>query len=94
MRIRDLLGDGSNRDSYGNPIYDPTPTYGTGGFDLDAVGVLNANVDISTDPDAPAPALDGYHTLLEYKATLDAPAWTTDAPPQGAPGFFRYRLVQ
>ncbi|NCA83040.1 MAG: DUF4465 domain-containing protein [Opitutae bacterium] len=94
VRIRDLLGDGSNRDSYGNPIYDPTPTYGTGGFDLDAVGVLNANVDISTDPNAPAPALDGYHTLLEYKATLDAPAWTTDAPPQGAPGFFRYRLVK
>ena len=94
VRIVDVLGDGSVADSYGNPIFDPTPTFGSGGFDLDAVGVLNPLVEISSDPAAPPPALPGYTTVLEYKAALDAPAWSTNAPPQGAPGFFRYRLVK
>lgn len=93
VRIRDILGDGSNLDSYGNPIYDPTPTHGTGGFDLDAVAVLNANIDISTAPDARVPALDGYTTWLEYKATLDAATWTP-VDSRALPGFYRWRLVK
>jgi hypothetical protein len=40
--IVDIEGDGSVRDSFGNPIFDPTPTDGSGGFDLDAVAVLNS----------------------------------------------------
>ncbi|HPT17508.1 MAG TPA: DUF4465 domain-containing protein, partial [Kiritimatiellia bacterium] len=59
VRIVDVKGDGSNLDSYGNPIYDPTPPWGPGDFDLDAVGVLHANLDIATDPAAPPPALPG-----------------------------------
>lgn len=94
VRIVDVKGDGSNLDSYGNPIYDPTPPWGPGDFDLDAVGVLNARIDTSVDPTAPPPALPGYQTLLEYKAALDSPAWTTNAPARGTPGFFRYRLVK
>ena len=39
VRLVDIVGDGSCKDSGGNPIYDPTPTVGSGGFDLDAVGV-------------------------------------------------------
>lgn len=93
VRIVDVKGDGSNLDSYGNPIYDPTPTWGSGGFDLDAVAVL-ANFDISTNPTAPAPSRPGVTTLLEYKAHLGDAAWTTNAPAQGAPGFFRYRLIR
>jgi hypothetical protein len=41
VRIVDVVGDGSARDSFGHPIYDPTPTVRTGGFDLEGVGVLN-----------------------------------------------------
>jgi hypothetical protein len=41
VRIVDIVGDGSCLDSSGNPIYDPTPTTGSGGFDLEAVGVIN-----------------------------------------------------
>ncbi len=41
VRIKDLVGDGSQKDSFGNPIYDPYPTSGSAGFDLDAVAVLN-----------------------------------------------------
>ncbi len=40
VRVVDIIGDGTVVDSAGNPIYDPTPTYGTAGFDLDGVGVL------------------------------------------------------
>ena len=42
VRIVDIIGDGSVTDSFGNPIYDPTPTTGAGGFDLEAIGVLHA----------------------------------------------------
>jgi hypothetical protein len=41
VRIVDIVGNGTALDSAGRKIYDPFPTYGTGGFDLDAVGVIN-----------------------------------------------------
>ncbi|MCU0795586.1 MAG: hypothetical protein MUF31_06580 [Akkermansiaceae bacterium] len=43
LRIIDIIGDGTARDSANRPIYDPTPTIGSGGFDLDAVAVLHQN---------------------------------------------------
>ena len=95
VRLIDIRGDGSTRDSYGNPVYDPVPWWGPGDFDLDAVGVLNANLDISVDPSGAAPELPDYATVLEYTPALAPPAWrTNDVPAQGAPGFFRWRLVK
>ena len=44
VRIIDISGDGLTLDSENRPIFDPYPTdsdWGTGGFDLDAVAVLN-----------------------------------------------------
>lgn len=41
VKIIDIVGDGSCADTSGNVIYDPYPTVGSAGFDLDAVGVLN-----------------------------------------------------
>lgn len=43
VRIVDIIGDGGTPDSRGMPIYDPFPTEGSGGFDLDAVGVIHQN---------------------------------------------------
>ncbi len=40
VRVVDVVGDGSALDSFGRPIYDPYPTVGSAGFDLDAIGVL------------------------------------------------------
>lgn len=40
VRIVDVVGDGDTLDSSGNPIYDPYPTAGSAGFDLDGVAVL------------------------------------------------------
>jgi len=42
VRLVDIVGDGTYTDSFGNVIYDPYPTSGSAGFDLDAVGVINA----------------------------------------------------
>ena len=40
IRLTDIPGDGSHRDSHGRPILDAWPTGGNvGGFDLDAIGV-------------------------------------------------------
>jgi len=40
VRIVDLVGDGLTTDSFGAPLYDPTPTFGSAGFDLEAIGVV------------------------------------------------------
>lgn len=41
VRIVDIVGDGSEIDAEGYAIYDPYPTTGSAGLDLDAIGVLN-----------------------------------------------------
>lgn len=41
VRIVDIVGDGSSLDSFGRPIFDPYPTVGSAGFDLDGIAVLN-----------------------------------------------------
>ena len=41
VRIIDVVGDGSSLDSQGDPIYDPYPTVGSAGFDLDGVAALH-----------------------------------------------------
>jgi hypothetical protein len=41
VRVRDLIGDGRNVDCASHPIYDPYPTTGSAGFDLDAIAVLS-----------------------------------------------------
>jgi len=95
VRLVDVLGDGTVLDTYGNPVYDPFPTWGSGGFDLDAVGVMHARIDISTDPGAPVPTLPGFVTVQEYTPTLNPPAWTTNTPaPDTTPIFSRYKLTR
>ena len=41
VRFIDIPGEGSFYDSLGNPIYDAWLTWGSGGLDLEAVGVIN-----------------------------------------------------
>ncbi len=49
VRIVDITGGGAVKDSIGHSIYDPTPTTGSGGFDLEAIGVIHQN----TEPEFP-----------------------------------------
>ncbi|MGC6457560.1 MAG: PEP-CTERM sorting domain-containing protein [Akkermansiaceae bacterium] len=41
IRLVDVVGNGTDPDSLGNPIYDPYPTFGSAGFDLDGLAVLS-----------------------------------------------------
>jgi len=45
VRLVDVVGDGSRLDGAGHPIYDPTPTVESAGFDLDAVAALRATAE-------------------------------------------------
>ncbi len=47
VRLVDVVGDGSSMEAAGYVIYDPYPTTGSAGFDLDAIGVLNEPVVIT-----------------------------------------------
>jgi hypothetical protein len=55
VRLIDIPGDGSFHDSAGRSIYDAWLTYGSGGFDLEAIGVTHgwlggdANLDGAVD---------------------------------------------
>lgn len=44
IRLLDIVGDGTYTDTYGYTIYDPYPTIGSAGFDLDAIGVIHQGV--------------------------------------------------
>jgi hypothetical protein len=84
VRIVDILGDGQTPDAEGRPIYDPYPTAGSAGFDLDAVAAhvtrrystwrkarfaWQDNFSALSEPSADADA-DGSSNLMEY-------AWAT-----------------
>jgi hypothetical protein len=43
IRLVDIKGNGGAKDSDDRPIYDPHPTTGSAGFDLDAIGVIHQN---------------------------------------------------
>jgi hypothetical protein len=44
VRLVDIVGDGTHLDTSGDVIYDPYPTIGSAGFDMDAIGVSNGAV--------------------------------------------------
>ena len=62
VRIVDIIGDGTYSDTSGDVIYDPYPTSGSAGFDLDAIGVINAHFsdpwEGDTDGDGDVDGLD------------------------------------
>ena len=61
VRILDIPGDGRFVDSFGNPIFDAfSPNNITGGFDLDAVGVVSA----TAVPEPSSLALIGFATSI------------------------------
>ena len=85
VRIVDILGNGQTFDANNQPIYDPYPTAGSAGFDLDAVAAhvtarysswrkarfaWQNNFTTTSDPSTDADG-DGCSNLMEYAfATL------------------------
>tara|TARA_R100000027_G_scaffold43940_2_gene33053 strand:+ start:2781 stop:4094 length:1314 start_codon:yes stop_codon:yes gene_type:complete len=77
VKIVDIPGRGDFTDSLGNPIYDPWSTYGSGGVDIEAVGVISRGMTFDqwaqagvTDPDVDGDK-DGYPNWMEYAFRLD-----------------------
>jgi hypothetical protein len=62
MRFVDIAGSGYFTDSQGNPIYDAWVTYGSGGLDLEAVGVINS----VPEPGSPAGILSGLAAMVGF----------------------------
>lgn len=60
VRIVDVVGDGSTLDSRGNPIYDPYPSQGNTGVDLDAIAAV-------PEPDSLALAAFGFATCAALR---------------------------
>lgn len=90
IRIVDVPGNGAFADADGRPIYDSWLTFGSGGFDLDAVGAISVAMHYDDWPPLarlPAgrrgplddPDGDGLPNVLEYALARD-PA-TADAAP-------------
>lgn len=83
VRLIDVVGDGSARDVDGNVddgsgltgavIYDPYPTIGSAGFDLEAVGVIN-QMTVSGDAQTIDFALVGNQRLSDQTVVLFATA--------------------
>lgn len=74
VRIVDVPGSGDFADSAGAPIYDAWPTAASGGFDLDAVGVLHTTACANGEDDDG----DGAVDLLDPGCRN--PAWPTEDP--------------
>lgn len=92
VRIVDIVGDGTCLDTDGDVIYDPYPTGGSAGIDLDAIGVIN-QVPLSRDgvndwthygcsPGRVSIAVDGPDVI--DSETLEWLAWEDPT----APGYY------
>ena len=77
IRLVDIPGTGAFTDSVGRPIYDPHKTFGSGGFDLEAVGAISVGMTYAEWPQLETLAADqrgeaddadgdGIVNLLEY----------------------------
>ncbi len=77
IRLVDIPGTGAFTDSADRPIYDPHKTFGSGGFDLEAVGAISVGMTYDEWPqletlapdmrgEADDPDGDGIANLLEY----------------------------
>ena len=63
VRIVDIPGSGDFKDSLGNPIYDGWVTWGSGGLDLEAVGVINVGVASAPEANFTADVTSGIAPL-------------------------------
>lgn len=88
IRLVDIPGSGAFKDGAGNPIYDSWRTFGSGGFDLEAVGVISIRMTFPEWPllqSLPAnktgaaddPDGDSIPNLLEYAFCLAPDEWDT-----------------
>lgn len=98
VRMVDIPGNGSFLDSAGRPIFDQWRTYGSGGFDLEAIGAISVPMNFGEWQDLMGlegdergaladPDHDGVANLVEYSAAmLPLTPDVQDAPVAARPG--------
>lgn len=98
VRLKDIQGDGNDKDSFGRPIYDPNPVTGSAGYDLTGIGVINQLDEVApvvTLTSAPggtvsATSASVAYTVNDATATverqLDGGAWTPATSPVALTG--------
>ena len=69
VRIVDIPGNGAFADADGDPIYDAWVTMFSGGFDLEAVGVLNQKPDFDGDGFVNADDIDLLNAAIRASST-------------------------
>lgn len=75
VRLVDLPGNGAFTDSTGAPVYDAWRTMGSGGHDLEAVGVISHNLDF---------------TSWRHNRGVDSQDWQRDSDGDGLPDILEY----
>ena len=77
VRILDIIGDGTYYDTDDKVIYDPYPTWGSAGFDLDAVGVIHQKTVAVTAVFSVAPATGTAPLTVQFSdaSTGDIDTW-------------------
>lgn len=79
VRVVDIPGTGQFFDSEGSPIYDPSVTTGSGGFDLEAIGGISTPVDFTT-----------WVGIKEIPS--ESSAWLVDADDDGCSNALEFAL--
>ncbi len=84
VRLVDIAGNGSQLDSNGNPIYDAWVTWGSGGADIEALGVIRHLGETQSASSGTGALGWGWNCAegslrLEYKGLLNAADFTTEA---------------
>jgi len=83
VRIVDVVGNGSCLDADGDVIYDPYPTMGSAGFDLEAVGVINTGFENAHAPDKPVLDSPADGAMVELPVTLKTGPFSDADEPGG-----------
>ncbi|GBF75743.1 hypothetical protein PA598K_04171 [Paenibacillus sp. 598K] len=76
VKILDIVGDGNQVDSKNNSIYDPYPSYGSAGFDLTGIGVINKSFYLTqVEIVSPDLAHEGLPLVKEVEAKVGSTAF-------------------
>jgi len=81
VRIIDIVGDGNSYDTNDHVIYDPYPTWGSAGFDLDAIGVIHQKMDVGPTASftvSPAGGTAPLTVQFTDTSTGDIDSWSWD----------------
>ena len=98
VRIVDIVGDGSYFDSDGDVIYEPYPTTGSAGFDLDAAGARYQKDETGPSTEIDSPILlapeDGDTDVVLNPTLKTGPFSAQNLPPENFHARTRWQIAR